>query len=145
MQKIYNKVNNRCLFVHRADICISNYKNLSIFLYWVVHIWPLPVLGGSLNLEFSSNNNNNNNNNHTMSLVNSSFKICGIQLNTQNKKKTNMSVILKSYNALYSHHFNGISSNVPRNPNVTMYSLELYCSLLVFSLRVQPKVHIRES
>ena len=56
-----------------------------------------------------------------------------------------MSVILKSYNALNSHHFNGISSNVHRNPNVTMYSLEPYCSLLVFSLRVQPKVHIRES
>ena len=54
-----------------------------------------------------------------------------------------MSVILKSYNALNSHHFNGISSNVHRNPNVTMYSLELYCSLLVFSLRVQPKVHIQ--
>ena len=83
-KKIYNKVNNRCLFVHRADICISNYKNLSIFLYWVAHI--LPVLGGWLNLEFS-NNNNNNNNNHTMSLVNSSFKICGIQLNIQNRKK----------------------------------------------------------
>ena len=50
-----------------------------------------------------------------------------------------MSVILKSYNALNSHHFNGISSNAHRNPNVTMYSLELYCSLLVFSLRVHRK------
>ena len=59
--------------------------------------------------------------------------------------RTYMSIILKSYNALNFHHFNRISSNVHRNQNVTMYSLELYCSLLVFTLRVQQKVHIRES
>ena len=56
-----------------------------------------------------------------------------------------MSVILISYNALNSHHVNGISSNLHRNPNALMYSLEIYCSLLVFSLHVQQKVHIRES